>query len=93
MERREPDNISIPLDHIHCMEFDARASMLIGSFLDMLEASLPSILSAAMEVEVMPEKARDVIQHALDFEKSRGQAVKHLLMIASVQDANLKLIR
>ena len=27
MDRREPDNISIPLDRIHHMEFDTRASM------------------------------------------------------------------
>ena len=35
LDRREPDNMSIPLGHIHRMEFDTRALMLIGSFLDL----------------------------------------------------------
>ena len=77
MNRREPDNISIPMGHIHRMQFDARASMLIGSFLDLLGASLFSVMyvQGALEVEGVQEKAMDAIQHALDFEKSRGQVV------------------
>ena len=42
MDRWEPD-ISIPLGQLHHMEFVARASMLIGSFLDLLGASRSSV--------------------------------------------------
>ena len=92
LDRREPGNILIPLGHIQHMEFDARALMLIRSFLDLSGVLLSSVLSTALEVEGVSKKARDAIQHALDFVNSREQAVKHLLTTASLQDANLKLI-
>ena len=55
------------------MEFDTRASMFVGSFLDMSGAPLSLVLSAVIEVDGISEKTRDAIQHALDFKSQEGR--------------------
>ena len=91
--RKEPDNILVPLGNLHRMEFDARTSILIGSFLDVAGACCSLILSEVLEDDQLPDKARDTTQHVVDFQKSRGKAVEHLMATVSLLDANVNMMR
>ena len=69
-----------------------RATTLISSFLDTSGYTAAQIIQEARQLD-LPEQAQVALDTLSNFEKSRGQAVEHLLAQLSLIDANLKLLR
>ena len=75
------------------MERDARTMFLIGSFLDVSGVSSVALIRDALPEEGISERTDTALQYLADMEKSRDQVVDHLLIMATMVDANIKLLR
>ena len=91
--KRERDYVAVPVGHLQRLERDSRAATLIGSFLDTSGATASQVVNEALEVGGLPPKIEAAFSVLADLERSRGQAVEHLLAQVTLMDANIKLVR
>ena len=90
---RERDHVKIPTKHVARGEKDARTTSLIASFLDTSGSTASKLIQDTLSKPLTVEGLEKTLRTVGDLEKFRGRAVEHLLGIASVTDANFKLVR
>ena len=88
-----PPSPKVPQEVLSRLEEDARAMVIIASFLDVSSAASAEIMQRLFVSQQVPEPVRDWISLNTRLQASRGMAIEHLLRQAITMEANLRLTR